>query len=87
MTLVDNAVYVDGQRSADPARLNETYELLRAGPWSSIQATREAGPVMLLAYLRRATHHHHLHPYPGLDTGGRTGKYACLAVNTRWTSL
>jgi magnesium transporter len=30
MTLVDNAVYVDGRRSADPASLNETYELLRA---------------------------------------------------------
>jgi magnesium transporter len=30
MALVDNAVYVDGQRSADPTSLNETYELLRA---------------------------------------------------------
>jgi magnesium transporter len=30
MTLVDNAVYVDGRRSADPTSLNETYELLRA---------------------------------------------------------
>jgi magnesium transporter len=29
MTLVDNAVYVDGRRSADPTSLNETYELLR----------------------------------------------------------
>jgi magnesium transporter len=30
MALVDNAVYVDGRRSADPTSLNETYELLRA---------------------------------------------------------
>ncbi len=29
MALVDNAVYVDGQRSADPGSLEETYELLR----------------------------------------------------------
>jgi magnesium transporter len=29
MTLVDNAVYVDGQRTADPRSLDETYELLR----------------------------------------------------------
>jgi magnesium transporter len=29
MTLVDNAVYVDGYRSADPRSLDETYELLR----------------------------------------------------------
>jgi magnesium transporter len=29
MALVDNAVYVDGQRSADPRSLDETYELLR----------------------------------------------------------
>ncbi|HZV24845.1 MAG TPA: hypothetical protein VFG00_01020 [Acidothermaceae bacterium] len=27
MTLVDNAVYVDGRRSTDPTSLNETYEL------------------------------------------------------------
>jgi magnesium transporter len=30
MALINNAVYVDGQRSADPVSLNETYELLRA---------------------------------------------------------
>jgi len=30
MPLVDNAVYVDGRRSADPTSLNETYEMLRA---------------------------------------------------------
>jgi magnesium transporter len=30
MTLVDNAVYVDGRRSADPVSLEETYEVLRA---------------------------------------------------------
>jgi magnesium transporter len=30
MGLVDNAVYVDGRRSADPTSLNETYEVLRA---------------------------------------------------------
>jgi magnesium transporter len=30
MALVDNAVYVDGRRSADPASLEETYEMLRA---------------------------------------------------------
>jgi magnesium transporter len=30
MALVDNAVYVDGYRTADPASLNETYEVLRA---------------------------------------------------------
>jgi len=29
MTLVDNAVYVDGHRTADPGSLEETYELLR----------------------------------------------------------
>jgi len=29
MTLVDNAVYVDGRRTADPSSLDETYELLR----------------------------------------------------------
>jgi magnesium transporter len=29
MALVDNAVYVDGQRSADPGSLEETYELIR----------------------------------------------------------
>ncbi len=29
MALVDNAVYVDGQRTADPGSLEETYELLR----------------------------------------------------------
>lgn len=29
MALVDNAVYVDGRRSADPRSLDETYELLR----------------------------------------------------------
>ena len=29
MTLVDNAVYVDGRRTANPASLDETYELLR----------------------------------------------------------
>ncbi len=29
MALVDNAVYVDGQRTADPRSLDETYELLR----------------------------------------------------------
>jgi magnesium transporter len=29
MTLVDNAVYVNGHRSADPKSLDETYELLR----------------------------------------------------------
>jgi magnesium transporter len=29
MALVDNAVYVDGQRSADPQSLDETFELLR----------------------------------------------------------
>ena len=29
MTLVDNAVYVEGRRTADPASLDETYELLR----------------------------------------------------------
>jgi magnesium transporter len=29
MTLVDNAVYVDGRRSADPVSLTETYELMR----------------------------------------------------------
>jgi len=27
MTLVDNAVYVDGRRTADPTSLDETYEL------------------------------------------------------------
>jgi magnesium transporter len=30
MALVDNAVYVDGHRSADPKSLDETYEALRA---------------------------------------------------------
>jgi magnesium transporter len=30
MALVDNAVYVDGHRSADPRSLDETYELMRA---------------------------------------------------------
>jgi magnesium transporter len=30
MSLVDNAVYVDGRRSADPRSLDETYELMRA---------------------------------------------------------
>jgi magnesium transporter len=29
MALVDNAVYVDGRRTADPRSLNETYELMR----------------------------------------------------------
>ncbi len=29
MTLVDNAVYVDGKRTADPRSLDETYEVLR----------------------------------------------------------
>jgi magnesium transporter len=29
MTLVDNAVYVDGRRTANPASLEETYQLLR----------------------------------------------------------
>jgi len=29
MTLVNNAVYVDGRRTSDPASLNETYECLR----------------------------------------------------------
>jgi magnesium transporter len=29
MTLIDNAVYVDGRRTADPRSLDETYELLR----------------------------------------------------------
>jgi magnesium transporter len=29
MPLIDNAVYVDGHRTADPASLDETYELLR----------------------------------------------------------
>jgi magnesium transporter len=29
MTLIDNAVYVNGHRSADPKSLDETYELLR----------------------------------------------------------
>ncbi|MDT5312239.1 MAG: magnesium transporter [Mycobacterium sp.] len=29
MTLMDNAVYVDGRRTADPRILDETYELLR----------------------------------------------------------
>ena len=29
MTLLDNAVYVDGRRTADPQSLDETYELLR----------------------------------------------------------
>src|SRR5665213_629698 len=29
MALVDNAVYVDGRRSADPVSLTETYELMR----------------------------------------------------------
>jgi magnesium transporter len=29
MALVDNAIYVDGRRSADPRSLDETYELLR----------------------------------------------------------
>jgi magnesium transporter len=29
MTLVDNAVYVDGQRTADPHSLDETYEVMR----------------------------------------------------------
>jgi magnesium transporter len=29
MTLIDNAVYVDGRRTADPASLDETYEVLR----------------------------------------------------------
>ena len=29
MTLVDNAVYVDGRRAADPTSLDEMYELLR----------------------------------------------------------
>ena len=29
MTLVDNAVYVNGHRTADPSSLDETYELLR----------------------------------------------------------
>ena len=29
MTVVDNAVYVDGRRTADPSNLDETYELLR----------------------------------------------------------
>ena len=28
MTLVDNAVYVDGRRTADPTSLDEMYELL-----------------------------------------------------------
>jgi hypothetical protein len=28
MTLVDNAVYVGGRRTANPANLDETYELL-----------------------------------------------------------
>jgi magnesium transporter len=30
MTLVDNAVYVDGKRTADPRSLDETYEVLRS---------------------------------------------------------
>jgi magnesium transporter len=30
MALVNNAVYVDGRRSADPRTLDETYEVLRA---------------------------------------------------------
>jgi Mg2+ and Co2+ transporter CorA len=29
MALVDNAIYVDGRRSADPSSLQETFELLR----------------------------------------------------------
>ena len=29
MALVDNAIYVDGRRTADPRSLEETYELLR----------------------------------------------------------
>ncbi len=29
MTLIDNAVYVDGKRTADPRSLDETYEVLR----------------------------------------------------------
>src|ERR1700733_7565113 len=30
MSLVDNAVYVDGHRTADPSSLDETYEVIRA---------------------------------------------------------
>src|SRR5512134_1599449 len=29
MTVVDNALYIDGRRSAEPASLDQTYELLR----------------------------------------------------------
>ncbi|MDT4985568.1 MAG: magnesium transporter, partial [Pseudonocardiales bacterium] len=29
MTLKDNAVYVDGHRTADPQSLDETFEILR----------------------------------------------------------
>jgi magnesium transporter len=29
VTLVDNAVYVDGRHTADPVSLSETFELLR----------------------------------------------------------
>ena len=30
MALIDNAVYVGGRRTEDPASLNETYEVMRA---------------------------------------------------------
>ena len=32
MAVVDNAIYVDGRRAADPESLEQTYELLRDSP-------------------------------------------------------
>ncbi|MCW2538820.1 MAG: magnesium and cobalt transport protein CorA [Frankiales bacterium] len=50
MALVDNAVYVDGRRTADPTSLDETYEVLRARAWHGMArtvSTRSGGRLSL----------------------------------------
>ena len=49
MALVDNAIYVNGQRTADPRSLEETYELLRDGtawPGSACTVPASGDPVV-----------------------------------------
>ena len=43
-SVVDNAIYVDGRRTDDPANLEETYELLRRATWHGVDRAVSARP-------------------------------------------
>ena len=66
MTLIDNAVYVNGHRTADPRSLEETYEVLR-----DRDGLAWIGPYRPAAEIRSVVTEFEWHACPcGRDFGG-----------------